>query len=116
MIGIFGKNACFDSIATGLGNHMSKQTIPDLVSIIANKLPIGITTVFVELSDTKLNIMSSIMNIGNLASTSFLNSTGRIVKTPISMDNTDRTADMMYVRISCSQDASLSDSPISQEP
>ena len=31
------------------------------------------------------------------------------------MDNADRTADMMYVRISCKLDASLSNSRISQE-
>ena len=85
------KSACFNSLATGLGNHISTQTIPNLISVIVNELPIGIINAFVESSDTKLKIMSSIMNIGNLAGTAFLNSTGRIAKIPTSLDN------MMYV-------------------
>ena len=50
---------------------MSTQTISDLVSVVVNDLPIGITTAFVEASDTRLKIMSSIMNIENLAGTAF---------------------------------------------
>ena len=63
------KNACFDSLATGLGDHISTQIIPNIVSVVVNELPIDITTTLVEASNTKLKIMSNIINIGNLADT-----------------------------------------------
>ena len=46
---------------------MSTQIIPDLVSDVANELSIDINNLFMEVSNTKLKIMSSIMNISDLA-------------------------------------------------
>ena len=67
---------------------------------------------FVQALNTKLKNMSSVMNISSLDGTSFLHSNGRIAKTPKSMNNDDRTYDMMYTRMACNLDTSLSDSCI----
>ena len=96
---IWKKSACFDSLSTGITNHMSTQTIPDLVSVVANELYIDISTAFVEVLDAHLKIMNCIMNISNLAGTAFINSTGGISKIPKSMDNDDRMAGIIYISV-----------------
>ena len=47
-------------------SHMATQTIPELVSVVANKFSIDTTTAFVEATEMKEKLTQSVLEISNL--------------------------------------------------
>ena len=97
-------------------SQMCTQSIPELVSVVANEMPIDTTTAYVEATETKKLIVSAVLKIENLVGNAFLLSNGCTAKSPSSLALDDRTEDITYVKFVCYLDAGKLDERVSQNP
>ena len=95
---------------------MCTQSIPELVSVVANEMPIDTTTAYVEATETMDLIVSSVLKIENLVGNAFLMSEGRMAKSLSSLVLADRIKDIAYVRFVCHLDTEQLDGKVSQSP
>ena len=77
---VWKNSASCDSIFLTMRGQMITQSIPELVSVIANKIPIDSTTAYVEAIETKDLVVSGILDIENLAGNVFLQSNSSVAK------------------------------------
>ena len=99
------KKTTFDCIVSTMRSHMDNLSIPDLITSVSTEIPLDTTTLFVEDDVVKLEVLSRIKDVSSLSSVSFLTSGGGQTKTPVSIDNKDRTKDLSYIRLSCTINA-----------
>ena len=75
IIHIWKKSASFDSLANVMSIHMATHTVPELVSLVANELTIGVISAFVEAIEVRDKVIQNALDISNLVEKSFVNST-----------------------------------------
>ena len=92
------------------------QSIPELVSVVVNKIPIDTTTAYVEATETMELIVSAVLNIENLVGSAFLMSNGSTAESPSSLVLVDRTKDIAYIKFVCHLDAGKLDKRVSHHP
>ena len=111
---VWEKSASFDSLVNAMSSQRLSHTIPNLIIIVSNDLPIDTTTLFMEASKVKKNIIRNVLNIHNLIGTSFLQSNGNTAKVPQSLDLKDRSTSMAYVQFIYVLDTTMVDTRILQ--
>jgi len=73
---VWKKSASFDR--PSIRNQMTTQSIPELVSVVNNEIQIDTTTAYVEATEVKDLIVSSILDLENLVGNAFLQSNGSV--------------------------------------
>ena len=89
------KGTCFDSLTSGMREHVSVQSIPDLIVVVSTVIHMDTTAVFVEAIEVKTKIICGILDTANLVGTAFLTGNGNTYKDPKSFNLKDYTANMV---------------------
>jgi hypothetical protein len=109
------KRTCFQQFVSVLQNHSSMHSVPDLVSILANELPIDTGASYQEAVSVMNSIQDSIWDIDHLVPLGFLNSYGKHVAVN-AVEAAARPADVSFVRLRCALDPGSFDSRIGDVP
>ena len=71
-----GRHLYFGSLVNAMRGQMDTMSIPDLVTIVATEVSIDTIASFLEATEMKKDVFTSIVNVLNLTGVCFLNSTG----------------------------------------
>ena len=94
---------------------MNNLSIPDLITLVSTKIPLDTTTSLAEADAIKMKFLSCIYDATNISGVSFLTSGRDQVKTPASIDDKDRTKNLVFIWLSCTIDAHNLGSIVFQE-
>ena len=90
-------------------SHIDNLSTLDLITAVVSKIPIDTTTSFMEANVVKKDIMDAVYSVSSLTGLAFLNSTGKIAKSSVSVADANHTKDLAYLRLSCTIDSNLMD-------
>ena len=109
------KSSCFNSTANDMRSYTDNMVIPDLVTVFSTEILLDATTAYVEATEIKKEVFACIYDLSNISGISFLNGGGGLVKTPSSILDNNRTKNLVFIKLSCTIDATSVDDRICQE-
>ena len=108
------KSASFERLESSVKGKMDVHISSDLVTAIANDLPIDVTTAYMQSNLVKREVITNMTKVENLTGLAFLSSTGNTVKSLVSVAHKDRLPDITCVKLACILVGSTVDTRIDQ--
>ena len=110
------KNACFRQLVHAIRGQIQTHSISDLITAITSRLPIDTNAAFEEAMTVQSEVKLSATKLKFLEPVGFLDSHGKTMSPPESMDVADRPAGLNYVHLTCTLDGNAIDDRITQPP
>ena len=110
------KSASFYTLSSAVRSLVEAHTVADVISLVANELPIDTGSAFQESQTASKLIVDSVLNVEFLEPIAWLSAGGNEVKITDPSDLKGRPADIQFIRFRCQMHGSTVDARVIDVP